>query len=112
MAIGQTHELNNLDAERILVHMKLAEMLQGTLSGGLMYQKSDHISRPLEGDAVMAELAFARDSLTYKLQWQRDDSKIRAKETGTLWELRGGLRPAKRSYHLCHAVRSGFCHYR
>lgn len=87
VAIGQTHELNNLNAERILLHMKLAEMSQGTLSGGLMYQKSEHISRPLEGDAVMAELAFARDSLTYKLQWQRDDSKIRAKETGTLWSL-------------------------
>lgn len=87
LAYGQARELNNIDADRILLHMKLAEMQQGTLSGGLMYQKSEHITKPLKGDTFMAELAFARDKLTYKVQWQRDDSKIRAKETGTLVSL-------------------------
>ena len=85
MAYGQTHELNNLDAQRVLVHAKLTELAGGVVSGGLMYQHSEHQTRPLKGDALLAELAYDRNNFTYKLQWQKDDSKTRHSEEGKMW---------------------------
>lgn len=86
-AYSQARELNNIDAERILAHFKLMELSGGQLSAGVMLQHSEHIRRNIDGDAVMAQLAYKREALTYKLQWQHDDSKIRHAETGTLWTI-------------------------
>ena len=85
VAYGQTHELNNLDAQRVLVHAKLTELAGGVVSGGLMYQHSEHQTRPLKGDALLAELAYDRNNFIYKLQWQKDDSKTRHSEEGKMW---------------------------
>ncbi|WP_337842731.1 porin [Rheinheimera sp.] len=85
VAYSQAHDLNNLDAQRVLVHARLAEVAGGLLSGGLMFQHSEHQTRPLKGDALLAELAFDREQFTYKLQWQKDDSKTRHPEEGRLW---------------------------
>lgn len=84
VAYSQTHELNNLDAQRILVNGKIGEYNNGKLSAGLLLQRSEHATRGTKGDAIMAQLAYQLELLTYKLQWQRDDSKLRHPETGTL----------------------------
>lgn len=86
-AYGQVRELNNIDAERILAHFKLMELSGGQLSAGVMLQHSEHIKRNIDGDAMMAQLAYKREAFTYKLQWQQDDSKIRHAEKGTLWTV-------------------------
>jgi hypothetical protein len=86
-AYSQARELNNIDAERVVAHFKLMELSGGQLSAGLMLQHSEHIRRNIDGDAVMAQLAYKREAMTYKLQWQRDDSKLRHAETGTLWSV-------------------------
>ncbi len=86
-AYSQARELNNIDAERILAHFKLMELSGGQLSAGIMLQHSEHVTRNVDGDAVMAQLAYKREAMTYKLQWQRDDSKLRHAETGTLWTI-------------------------
>lgn len=84
VAYSQTHELNNLDAQRILINGKIAELNNGKVSAGLLLQRSEHVTRNIEGDAIMAQLAYQLEAMTYKLQWQRDDSKLRHPETGTL----------------------------
>jgi len=87
VAYSQTSELNNLDARRILINGKIAELNGGKVSAGLLLQHSEHVTRGTEGDAIMAQLAYQLEELTYKLQWQRDDSKLRHSETGTLTTL-------------------------
>ncbi|MDF3124860.1 porin [Rheinheimera sp. 1928-s] len=84
IAYSQTHELNNLDAQRVLINGKIAELNNGKLSAGLLLQRTEHVTRNVEGDAIMAQLAYQLEAMTYKLQWQRDDSKLRHPETGTL----------------------------
>lgn len=84
VAYSQTHELNNLDARRILINGKIGEFNDGNLSAGLLLQHSEHATRGTKGDAIMTQLAYQREAFTYKLQWQRDDSKLRHRETGRL----------------------------
>ncbi len=85
LVYARANELNNLSADRLLAQLKLAETRYGQLSGGLMWQYSEHQSRPLQGHAYLASLQLSQAELSWKLQYLKDDSRTRHNEAGHSW---------------------------
>lgn len=86
-AYARANELNNISADRLLAHALLSESSLGTLSGGLMWQYSEHQTKPLRGNAWLAELQLKRDAVAYKLQYTQDHSRTRHTEEGDSWSV-------------------------
>jgi predicted porin len=86
-AYARANELNNISADRLLAHALLSESSLGTLSGGLMWQHSEHQTKPLQGTAWLAELQLKRDAIAYKLQYMQDHSRTRHSEEGDSWSV-------------------------
>lgn len=87
LAYARANELNNISADRLLAHALLSESSLGTLSGGLMWQHSEHQTKPLQGTAWLAELQLKRDAIAYKLQYMQDHSRTRHSEEGHSWSV-------------------------
>lgn len=87
LAYARANELNNISADRLLAHALLHESTLGTLSGGLMWQHSEHQTKPLSGNAWLAEVQLKRDALAYKLQYMQDHSRTRHAEEGSSWSV-------------------------
>ncbi|MFC0049358.1 porin [Rheinheimera tilapiae] len=87
LAYARANELNNISADRLLAHALLHESTLGTLSGGLMWQHSEHQTKPLKGNAWLAELQLKRDTIAYKLQFMQDHSRTRHSEEGYSWSV-------------------------
>ncbi len=86
-AYARANELNNISADRLLAHALLNESSFGTLSGGLMWQHSEHQTKPLQGNAWLAEVQLKRDAVAYKLQFMQDHSRTRHSEAGHSWSV-------------------------
>lgn len=86
-AFARANELNNISADRLLAHALLNESSFGTLSGGLMWQHSEHQIKPLKGNTWLAELQLKRDTIAYKLQFMQDHSRTRHSEAGNSWSV-------------------------
>lgn len=86
-AYAHADELNNISADRLLAHALLNESSLGTLSGGLMWQHSEHQTKPLQGHAWLAEVQLKRDAVAYKLQFMQDHSRTRHSEAGHSWSV-------------------------
>lgn len=86
-AYAHADELNNISADRLLAHALLNESSLGTLSGGLMWQHSEHQTKPLQGNAWLAEMQLKRDAVAYKLQFMQDHSRTRHSEEGRSWSV-------------------------
>ena len=89
---ARANELNNISADRLLAHALLSESSLGTLSGGLMWQHSEHqtkptVGKPRRGNAWLAELQLKRDAIAYKLQYMQDHSRTRHTEEGNSWSV-------------------------
>ncbi len=50
--------------ERVVAHFKLMELSGGQLSAGVMLQHGEAYKRNIDGDAVMAQLAYKREALS------------------------------------------------
>lgn len=87
LAYARANELNNISADRLLAHALLHESTLGTLSGGLMWQYSEHQTKPLRGNAWLAEMQLKRDAVAYKLQYTQDHSRTRHAEEGYSWSV-------------------------
>jgi predicted porin len=87
LAYARANELNNISADRLLAHALLHESTLGTLSGGLMWQYSEHQTKPLRGNAWLAEVQLKRDAVAYKLQYTQDHSRTRHAEEGYSWSV-------------------------
>ncbi len=92
LAYARANALNNISADRLLAHALLHESTLGTLSGGLMWQHSEHQTKPLvgkprSGNAWLAEVQLKRDALAYKLQYIQDHSRTRHAEAGYSWSV-------------------------
>ncbi|MDZ7870509.1 MAG: porin [Rheinheimera sp.] len=91
-AYARANELNNISANRVLANALLHESTFGTLSGGLMWQYSEHqtkpsVGKPRRGNAWLAELQLKRDAIAYKLQYMQDHSRTRHAENGYSWSV-------------------------
>jgi predicted porin len=86
-AYARANELNNISAQRLLAHALLRESSLGTLSAGLMWQHSEHQTKPLQGDAWLAAVQLKRDAVAYKLQFMQDHSRTRHAEKGDSWSV-------------------------
>lgn len=86
-AYARANELNNISADRLLAHALLSESSLGALSAGLMWQYSEHQTKPLRGNAWLAELQLKRDTVAYKLQYMQDHSRTRHSEEGHSWSV-------------------------
>ena len=92
LAYARANDLNHISADRLLAHALLHESTLGTLSGGLMWQYSEHqtkptIGKPRSGNAWLAEIQLKRDTVAYKLQYTQDHSRTRHAEEGNSWSV-------------------------
>ncbi len=94
-AYARANALNNISADRLLAHALLNESSLGTLSGGLMWQHSEHQTKALQGNAWLAELQLKRDAIAYKLQYTQDHSRTRHAEEGDSWSVGADYRLGK-----------------
>lgn len=82
VAYARVHELNQLDANRLTVQHSLGHIHTGHISGGLMWQRSKHLTKALAGNAYLIQLAYQLQAWTYKVQTQLDTSRIRHASIG------------------------------
>lgn len=84
LSISMAKELNNIDAERLLLQWPLWRGTDNLFAAALMWQHSEHQTNGKSGTARMAQLSYQQADWTTKLQWQADNSLLRQKEAATL----------------------------
>lgn len=84
VSISLAKELNNLDAERLLLQWPLWRGLDSLWAAGVMWQRSEHQTNGKSGTARMAQLSYQQSRWTAKLQWQQDNSRLRQPDPARL----------------------------
>lgn len=84
LSVSLAKELNNLNAERMLLQWPLWRNDESVWAATVMWQHSEHQTNGKSGTARMAQLSYQQSNWTTKLQWQQDNSRLRQKEAATL----------------------------
>lgn len=82
VAYARVHELNQLNADRLILQHTLGQTERGRFSGGFMWQHSHHLSKAITGNAYLIQVAYHIQAWTYKMQTQLDTSRIRHSSMG------------------------------
>ncbi|RVU37506.1 porin [Rheinheimera riviphila] len=84
LSVSLAKELNNLNAERVLLQWPLWRGADSLWAAAVMWQHSEHQINGKSGTARLAQLSYQQSSWTTKLQWQQDHSRLRQQEAATL----------------------------
>lgn len=84
VTVSLAKELNNLNAERLLLQWPLWRGAEGVWAAGVMWQRSEHQTNGKSGTARMAQLSYQQQRWTTKLQWQQDNSRLRQPDPASL----------------------------
>lgn len=84
VSVSLAKELNNLNAERLLLQWPLWRGVDNLWAAAVMWQHSEHQTNGKSGTARMAQLSYQQADWTTKLQWQEDNSLLRQTAAATL----------------------------
>lgn len=107
LAYARAHALNHLNANRLLAQLLLSDNAAGVWSAGLLWQRSEHQSKPQQGNAWLASLQLTNGASAWKLQYVQDHSHSRhpADGYGFTVGVEQQLSPALSLYSLLSMLR-------